>query len=114
MNAIFSKTPADLLVKRTVSFFFGICLLLVFLYGVGTMQGFMDITQLILLHWIMRIGILLGFTAGYGIILDGIRLFRRRFRYAGGFAAYALAGLFGFGLAVFGAFMAVLTGGNGV
>ncbi|MDR2536179.1 MAG: hypothetical protein LBD29_09140 [Treponema sp.] len=106
------KSVLAILVKRTVSFFFGVCVLMLFLYGIGTNQGFMDITQLMLLHWTVRIGLFLGTASVYGLLLDGWLMFHKKIRYLRGFISYIISGVFGFAVAGGAAFILVLTVGN--
>jgi hypothetical protein len=121
------KTVIEILVKRTVTFFFGMCLLTILLYGIGTAQGFMDITQLLLLRLTVVLGLFLGVGSVYGIILalwlawKGVRkgaqkgaLGGLRFRHIGGIGGYLLLGLFGMLVALMGAFILVTAGGNGI
>jgi hypothetical protein len=107
------KPLIAVLVKRTVSFFFVMCIFSVFLYGIGTAQGFMDRTLLFLL----RLSVLLGFFQGvgslYGFILDFWLLFHRReFRYLYGAGAYLFLCFLGAGIAVSGVFIIIVAGGN--
>ncbi|MDR2102241.1 MAG: hypothetical protein LBP43_06690 [Treponema sp.] len=87
----------------------------IFLYGIGTAQGFMDITQLMLLRLIIILGIFLGIGSVYGIIL-ALWLIRRglKFRYVGGIGGYLLLSLFGILTALIAAFIVVTAGGNGI
>jgi hypothetical protein len=114
MKFILRQKPLiALLIKRTVIFFFGLCVLSLFLYGVGTTQGFMDKTQFLLLRLIIVLGIFQGVGSVYGIICD-IWLFctQRLVSYLGGIGAYMLIGLCGIGIAAFAAFIVVVTRGN--
>ena len=58
------------LVNRTVIFLFIMCLLIISLYTAGTIQGFIDSTQLFLLRLYEWLGIFLMATSFCGIILD--------------------------------------------
>jgi hypothetical protein len=107
------KTIIEILVKRTVTFFFGICLLTLFLYGIGTAQGFMDITQLLLLRLSIVLGLFLGVGSVYGIVL-ALWLARKglKLRYIGGIGGYLLLSLFGILVVLIAAFIVVAAGGN--
>ena len=59
-----------ILVSRTVIFFLIMCLLTLFLYAAGTMQGFIDSTQLSLLKLYEILGIFLLVTSICGIVLN--------------------------------------------
>jgi hypothetical protein len=107
------KAVIAILVKRTVSFFFGMCLLTLFFYGIGTTQGFMDITQLLLLRLSIVWGLFLGVGSLYGIILT-LWLARKgwKFLYVRGLGAYMLLSLFGILVAAAAALIIVTAGGN--
>ncbi|MDR2419584.1 MAG: hypothetical protein LBD79_11115 [Treponema sp.] len=113
------KPIIALLVKRTVSFFFAICILSFFLYGIGIVQGFMDTTQSNLLRLSVIFGLFLGVGALYGIVLDCVLLVQGTNsahgikHYAGDIGAYIVVGLFGFALAAVAAFILVVAEGNG-
>jgi hypothetical protein len=113
-----NKPIIALLVKRTVSLFFAICILTFFLYGVGTGQGFMDTTQFRLLNLSIIFGLFLGVGALYGIILNCILLaqgansVRETRHYAGDIGVYILMGVFGLALATMAAFILVVAEGN--
>jgi hypothetical protein len=102
-----------ILVKRTVFFFLTMCFLTLFLYGIGTAQEFMDITQLLLLHLAMLLGIFLAAASVYGMILDFWLVFHnRKFRYLYGAGAYLFLGLFGVLITVLTAFIMAAAEGN--
>jgi len=90
---IFSRLSKDkllyILVNRTVIFFFVMCLLILALYAAGTLQGFIDSTQLFLLRLYESLGIFLMLTSFCGFVLDIRRCVRaKRKRYffrAGGY-----------------------------
>jgi hypothetical protein len=109
------KTVIETLVKRTVIFFFGMCLLTIFLYGIGTAQGFMDITQVLILRLIIFFGLFLGVGPVYGIILT-LWLTRKgmKARYIRGMGAYLFLALFGILAALVAAFILVTTEGNNI
>lgn len=106
------KPIIAILVKQTVSFFLGMCVLTIFLYGVGTAQGFMDITQRMLLRLALREGLFLGVGSGYGIMVDCWLLFCGKFRYVSGIGVYMILGIFGIAVAALAAFILVVAGGN--
>ena len=107
------KPLVAILVKRTVFFFFSISLLTSFLYAVGTRQGFMEITQIILLRLLIIIGIFLSIGALYGGILDaGLIIFKGRRRYIMGIVSYLLLVIFGVAISLTASFILVLAGGN--
>jgi len=88
-SGIFKEKLLPILVSRTVIFFFVGCLIVLFLYAAGTVQGFIDSTQFALLNVYVVLGIFLTIASIGGIIIDLSRFFRiRRIRYifrAGGY-----------------------------
>lgn len=107
------KPLIALLVKRTVFFFFSFSLLITFLYIVGTIQGFMETTQTILLRLLVIMGIFLSIGALYGSIMDaGFILINHRRRFILGIISYLLLVMFGVTISVISSFILVLTGGN--
>ncbi|MDR1302535.1 MAG: hypothetical protein LBK43_08725 [Treponema sp.] len=101
-----------MLVQRTVLFFFGLCLLSLFLYGIGTNQGFMEKTQFMLLHITVMVGLFIGVGSLYGIGLDLWLVFRKKYRYISGLVGFLCLGSFGIIIAALGSFIMVLTEGN--
>jgi hypothetical protein len=84
------------LVKRTVLFFFAMCLITIFLYITGTVQGFMDDTQLFLLRLGLGLGILLALSSFYGFVLDLVLFFRKKkIGFIFGAGLYAFLGILG-------------------
>ncbi|GHU46685.1 hypothetical protein FACS1894200_00740 [Spirochaetia bacterium] len=88
-----------MLIKRTVLFFFALCLFSLFLYGIGSAQGFMDSTLLLLLRFAILMAIFLSVGSIYGLAMNLFLFFRFRgsnkapyFIEMGG---YMLLGLFG-------------------
>ena len=83
-----------IIVNRTVLFLFVMCLLVLSLYTAGTIQGFMDSTQLSLLRLYEGMGIFLLVTALCGIALNIERSFKtKKGRYllrAGGYFLLAV------------------------
>ena len=78
-----------ILVNRTAIFFFLICLFTLFLYAAGTVQGFIDSTQLFLLSFYVFTGIFLTVASISGIVINIKRLIlNKKARYllrAGGY-----------------------------
>ncbi|MDR3115776.1 MAG: hypothetical protein LBU25_09690 [Treponema sp.] len=101
-----------MLVKRTVLFFFGICLLSLFLYGIGTKQGFMERTQFMLLRITVMVGLFIGVGSMYGIGLDLWFVCHKEYRYLSGIGGYLCLGIFGIAIAGLASFILVLTEGN--
>ncbi len=102
-----------LLVKRAVVLLFGLCLLCVFLYGVGTVQGFLDSTQIALLRAASGLGLLLGIGAAYGIALDvGISATLKSPRFLLGAGGYLFLSLVGIIIAGIASFILVAISGN--
>jgi hypothetical protein len=109
------KPVIAILVKRAILFFFFLCALTVFLYGIGTVQEFMDRTQLMLLGLSVLFGLSLAVGSIYGIALNFWLIFHnRRYRFFGGAGLYIVLGLFGAAIAALAAFIIVASGGNRV
>ncbi|MDR2093938.1 MAG: hypothetical protein LBP76_00265 [Treponema sp.] len=107
------KPLIAVLVKRTVFFFFVMCILSIFLYGIGTDQDFTDISLLLLLRIAVIMGLFLGVGSIYGLALNLWLVFRRhKFRYLLGAGGYMLLGIFGAAVAVLGLFIITVAGGN--
>jgi hypothetical protein len=107
------KTITAILIKRGVVFLAMMLLLTGFLYAAGTIQGFTDQTQLLLLGLARKEGLGLAAGALYGIIsnLWFFPLNRNR-RVFWGTGAYIFLGLFGILMSALAAFILVLVGGN--
>jgi len=85
-----------ILVSRTVIFFFLMCLFTLFLYAAGTVQGFVDSTQIFLLSVYVVLGIFLTIISIGGIIIDLERYARlRKIRYIIRAGGYMLLMIFG-------------------
>jgi len=86
-----------ILVNRSVLFFFLMCLLTLFLYAVGTVQNFIDSTQLSLLRLYVVLGIFLTAVSIFGVVLDIGRLYKhKKSRYllrAGGYMFLVIFGV---------------------
>ena len=71
-----------ILINRTAIFFFVICIFILFLYAAGTVQGFVDSTQISLLSFYMVSGISLAFASLAGMLINiGIVIKIRKTRY---------------------------------
>lgn len=103
-----------LLIKRGSLFLTLVCALAVFLYVVGTRQGFMDSTQLILLRLASLCAIFLIPLCLIGAAMDIPAAFRRPvcLRYLAGAFAYLLLGAVSAALAAGVSFILVLVGGR--
>jgi hypothetical protein len=102
-----------LLVGRAVFFFLVMCLLTVFLYIVGTAQGFMDDTQLFLLRLGAALSTLLFLSALYGLVLNLLLFFReKRLAFIRGAGVYAFLGALGGIIAASALFIISTAGGN--
>jgi hypothetical protein len=109
------KPIIAILVKRAILFFFFLCALTVFIYGIGTAQEFMDRTQLMLLRLSVIFGLSLAVGSIYGIALNCWLVFHdRKYRFFTGAGAYIVLGLFGAVIATLAAFIIVAAGGNSV
>ena len=103
-----------ILVSRVVIFFFVMCLLTLFLYAAGTVQGFTDSTQLSLLSLYMVLGIFLTSTSFYGVLLNLRRfLLDKRTRYLLRTFGYILLALFGVVTVLAVVFILTISKGNG-
>ena len=106
-----SKIPV-ILTNRISLFFFLIGLFTAFLYALGTVQGFMDDTQFILLRLAGILGILLTTSSFVGIILDFVfYLSKKKFHYLGTLLLHTFYGIFGLILAYAASFILVISGG---
>ena len=85
-----------ILANRVVIFFFVLCLLTLFLYMAGTVQGFIDSTQLSLLSFYTILGIFLTITSLYAMVLNIRRLLKtKKTRYLIRALGYVFLVLFG-------------------
>ncbi|GHV34103.1 hypothetical protein AGMMS4952_26420 [Spirochaetia bacterium] len=104
-----------ILVRRVVLFFFFLCVLAVYLYGIGTAQLFMDRTQLLLLRLSLIMGLSLAIGSLYGLGMSVWLIIRRgKHRFLGSVGLYIVMGLFGAAIAVLAAFIISAAGGNRV
>jgi nitrate/nitrite transporter NarK len=108
------KPIIAILVKRTVFFFFILCVLTVFLYGIGTAQEFMDITQMFLLRVSVVLGLFQAVGSIYGLLLDLWFIFHdRKYRFLKDALMYSVLGILGVFVAAAGTFIVVVSGGSG-
>jgi hypothetical protein len=84
-----------------------------FLYAIGTVQGFMDSTQLLLLRLSVIWGALLAAASFYGLVLD-IILFVRvgKLRSLGGASVYLLLGITGLAVLTIALSIITMAAGN--
>jgi hypothetical protein len=103
----------SVLVNRTVLFFLVMCLINFFLYIIGTVQGFMDDTQFLLLRLGVLLGILLTLSSFYGFVLNLVLFFhRKRPRFIRGACLHAFLGVLGGIITVSTGFIISVSGGN--
>ena len=101
-----------IIANRIVLFFFLMCLFTGFLYVLGTIQGFMDDTQFILLWLARTLGIFLAASSLISTIMSFVfYLVNRKIRYLGGVLFYVFFGIFGAGLAIAASFIVIISGG---
>jgi hypothetical protein len=101
------------LVNRTVIFFFLTCLLTLFFYIAGTVQNFIDSTQLTLLKLYTVLGVFLTVSSLSGIILAVLRYIRmKKLRYLLRAGAYALLTFFALATVLAAVFIIALSEGN--
>ena len=85
-----------ILINRTAVLFFIMCLLTLFLYLAGTIQGFVDETQFLLLKCYTVFGIFLSVASIPGIAIDFYRFLKtKKSRYALRAAGYTFLAVFG-------------------
>ena len=102
-----------ILVSRTVVFLFVMGILTLFLYGVGTVQGFIDTTQLALLRLYVVLGIFLTIFSAAGIIIDLRRFINmKKKRYLIRAGIYLVLVIFGIFTVLAVIFILTLSGGN--
>ena len=104
-----------ILVSRTVIFFFVMSLLTFFLYAAGTVQGFIDTTQLALLRLYSVLGIFLVVSTICAIMINIERFIRlKKTRYFLRAGAYLLITIFSVVTVIAAMFIITLSMGNGV
>ena len=103
----------SILVNRAVVFFFIMCVFTLFLYAIGTNQGFVDSTQLSLLKLYSVLAIFLAVMSIFGIIINVIRfLEQKKVRYLLRAGVYFLLALFGAATVLGAMFISALSLGN--
>ena len=113
----FSRISAEkflpIAVNRTVVFFFLMCLLTIFFYAAGTVQGFIDSTQLALLRFYTFLGIFLSIISVFGFFLELNRAIRvKMLRYFVRALSYLLLMAFGIVTVLGVLFILALSEGN--
>ena len=102
-----------ILINRSAIFFFLMCLLTLFLYIAGTVQGFIDSTQLFLLRLYFVLGIFLTTVSLLGVLMDILRFVKRKKpRYLFRALGYLFLVLFGIITVLAVLFIIALSGGN--
>ena len=102
-----------ILINRTAIFFFLMSLLTIFLYAAGTVQGFIDTTQLNLLRLYVFLGIFLAAASVFGIFLELNRAVnQKRTRYLLRASAYLFLAVFGVATIMAALFILALSEGN--
>jgi hypothetical protein len=115
MSRSFKHKFLTILASRVVLFFFLMCLITLFLYAIGTDQGFMDSTQLALLGIAAIAALMLLVASLYGLVLDLFLFYQNRWlRFLGGAGIYLVLGIFGFAAAAAAIFIITAAGGNAV
>ncbi|MDR2619319.1 MAG: hypothetical protein LBC62_10655 [Treponema sp.] len=71
----FFRKIFPLFISRGVFFFLLMCLLTVFLYSIGTVQGFMDSTQMMLLRMAGTLGFFLAAGSVYSLVMEFVLVF---------------------------------------
>jgi hypothetical protein len=98
---------------RVTVFFLLMGMLTVFLYAVGTVQGFMDSTQLLLLRLVVFWGALLGVSSFYGLVLKIVAFAGgRELRSLGGVLVYLVLGIIGLAALTAALFIITAAAGN--
>jgi hypothetical protein len=104
-----------LLVNRLAIFFFLMCVLTLFLYTAGTIQDFIDSTQLFLLNLYFILGIFLTAASVSGMLLDLNRFSRtRKTRYLLRAGGYIFLVVFGVVTVLAASAITAISGGNAV
>ena len=104
-----------LLVNRLAIFFFFMCLLTLLLYAAGTIQDFIDSTQLFLLNLYFILGIFLSIASVSGMMLDLNRFSRtKKRRYLLRAGGYIFLVVFGIVTVLAASAITAISGGNWV
>ena len=107
------KKLLPILVNRSVTFLFIMCLLTLFLYTIGTNQGFVDATQFNLLKAYSVFAIFLVTMSICGIVLNVIRFSaQKKARYLLRAGAYLLLVIFGSATVLAIMFIFTISAGN--
>ena len=102
-----------IVINRTAIFFLVMCLLTMFLYAAGTVQEFIDSTQLGLLRLYSVLGIFLALTSFSGVVLNLWRLVTiKKGRYLFRAAAYTMLVLLAASTVLAAMFIVTMSGGN--
>ena len=105
----------SILVSRMAIFFFLMCLVTLFLYGIGIKHGFTDSTQLAILRLYVVLGIFLAVSSLCGAILNTERLLKlKMMRYFLRAGFYTFLVVFSVVTTVSIMFIVTLSSGNGV
>jgi len=109
----FKDKLLPILISRISIFLFLMCLLSLFLYAAGTVQGFIDTTQISLLSLYVVLGILLALTSISGVVISLIRFKKsRKIRYLFRTGGYMLLMIFGSATILAIMFIITLASGN--
>ena len=112
-SRVLKEKLVRILVNRTAIFFFLMCLLVLFLYVIGTVQDFIDSTQISLLRLYVVLGIFLTIASVYGIAVDVerfLKMKKRRYLFRAG--GYILLVIFGAATVLAVMFIITVSGGN--
>jgi hypothetical protein len=112
-NLTTAKPVLALLVKGTVGVILSVTIVVIVLYCVGSYSHAADSAQMGMVRALLFMGVLLGVSSFYGVILDiWYALRRKNPAYFAGVAAYALLLIFGTISAMGAAFILSAVGGN--
>ena len=113
-NRLSKERLFSLLVNRLVIFFFLMCVLTLFLFIAGTVQDFIDSTQLFLLNLYNVLGVLLIAASFLGMIFDLYRFAKtRKARYLPRAGGYILLAVFGIFTVLMASAITAISSGNG-
>jgi hypothetical protein len=101
-----------IVIERAVFFFFSLCAFSFFLYGIGTAQEFMDVTQLFLLRLFLGTGLFLAAAASAGFVLALWRCIVSRGRHVFGAVLYLFFCFAGLAAAALASVITAIAGGN--
>ena len=102
------------IINRIIMFLFYVCILIVFLYMIGSTQGFLDSTQLFLLRFASLLGLLLSTGSVFGLVYALIQFVKKtqRVQLLRSIIFYTLMMLAGIFLVLIVSFILAVTGGN--